>query len=839
MSRTLVPTLCLVIAVSAASVIALPAARGQETQSAAQAIAPGSLEVLDDAGRPKGLACPLKHTDVRAEISGFVARVTVAQEFTNSFKEKIEAVYTFPLPASAAVDRMTMKVGDRVVRGRVLRREEAQAVYEAARNAGQVASLLNQERPNIFTQSVANIMPGERVTVEISYVERLRYEDGTYEFSFPMTVGPRYVPGAAAGRQGGGFAPDTARVPDGSRVTPRPAPPGTRAGHDISLTVALDAGLPIEEIKSASHEIAVDRQGAHSAVVRLKSGVTIPNKDFVLRYDAAGKRIGDALLTHRGDRGGYFTLILQPADRPEAADITPKEIVFVLDTSGSMSGFPIDKAKEAMKHALDGLNPQDTFNLITFAGDTHVLFPAPVSPTPENLTKAQAFLASREGSGGTEMMKAIRAALDPSDSQAHVRVVCFMTDGYVGNDMEIVSEVRNHPNARVFAFGIGSSVNRFLLDRVAEEGRGEVEYVSLSDDGSAAARRFHERVRSPLLTDISLEWDGVRVEDTYPKRVPDLFSAKALVVTGRYAAAGRGVLHLRGRQRGRDFARDIAVEFPDAEPRHDVLASLWARARVEDLMSQDYAGAQRGRMRDDLKETVTQLGIEYGLMTQFTSFVAVEEMVVNDGGTVRRVEVPVEMPEGVSHDGVFGERRKYERWLSRDVAYIMSPSAAGRSRMGRSGGRGAAAPASAGKLPAPPPPSARPAPKSAPILRSLEVDEDEVARVDAPTPERRKQEQLLAKLAPALRAVVERLKKNDAKPAAEESKFVREGRAEVQVWLTEKTPEVTAALRRLGFEVVLEPRTAKLVIGRITLEKLQALAELHFVRYVAPQTSGG
>ncbi len=234
----------------------------------------------------------------------------------------------------------------------------------------------------------------------------------------------------------------------------------------------------------------------------------------------AGKNISDALLTHRSSQGGFFTFILQPPERITVEDVTPKELVFVLDTSGSMHGFPIEKAKETMKLALQSLYPADTFNLITFAGDTRILFPEPVPATAENLQKAQAFLNTRNGGGGTEMMKAIKAALDPSDSQGHVRIVCFMTDGYVGNDMEIISEIQKHSNARVFAFGIGGSVNRFLLEKMAENGRGEVEFVSLTDDGSAAARRFHERVRNPLLTDISVEWNGVAVTDVYPQAHP-------------------------------------------------------------------------------------------------------------------------------------------------------------------------------------------------------------------------------------------------------------------------------------------------------------------------------
>jgi Ca-activated chloride channel homolog len=653
--RLLLSLICALIflAIAIASINLVPANDSGVVKAAAGKVTQGALEVLDHEGRPRAV-CPLKHTDVKAEVSGQLARVTVTQEFRNPFRDKIEAVYVFPLPQSAAVDDMTMIVGDRTVKGKIKRREEAQAIYEAARDAGQTASLLDQERPNIFTQSVANIAPGAEVKITISYVEFLKYEDGMYEFVFPMVVGPRYIPGRPTGKLGGGWASDTDMVPDASLVTPRVAPEGMRAGHDISIEVKLDAGVPIDWLQSRLHEVDVARTDNHRAVVRLKDQATIPNKDFILKFDVAGKAISDAVMTHRGAQGGFFTLILQPPERVTAADVTPKELVFVLDTSGSMEGFPIEKAKETMKLALDNLYPSDTFNLITFAGETHVLFPQPVRATRENLQRAQSFLASRQGLGGTEMMKAIRAALAPSDEGDHVRIVCFMTDGYVGNDMEIISEIQQHPNARVFAFGIGSSVNRFLLDKMAEHGRGEVEYVTLEDDGSAAARRFHERVRNPLLTDIEIDWAGLPVADIYPKRLPDLFSAKPLILTGRYTSAARGAIRLRGNLAGQAFMKEIPIELPKLQNAHDVLATLWARARIDDLMSQNYAGIQNDDPRPDLREAIIQLGLEYRLMTQFTSFVAVEEVIVTDGGQPRRIDVPVEMPEGVSRAGVFG-----------------------------------------------------------------------------------------------------------------------------------------------------------------------------------------
>lgn len=748
----------------------------------------GSLARLDSKGEPQG-PCPLKHTSVKAEITGFIARVNVTQQFENPYSEKIEAVYTFPLPAGAAVDDMTMLVGGRVIRGKIKRSEEARALYEAARTSGRMAGLLDQERPNIFTQSVTNIPAGAQVEVRISYVETLEFADGAYDFEFPMVVGPRYIPGTPVGKQGGGWAPDTNRVPDASRITPPVTPPGTRAGHDISIEVALDAGMPIDELLSPTHEVSAERRDGSHAVVRLKDRNVIPNKDFILKYGIGGAKIEDALLTHRDPRGGFFTLILQPPDRIKTQDVTPKELVFVLDTSGSMSGFPIEKAKETMRLAMAGLNPQDTFNMITFSGDTHILFPQPVPATPANVAKAQAFLASRYGSGGTEMMQAIRAALDPSGNQNHVRIVCFMTDGYVGNDLEIIGEVKRHPNARVFSFGIGSSVNRFLLDNMARQGRGEVEYVGLNGDGSAAARRFHERVRNPLLTDISIDWAGLPVSDVYPARIPDLFSAKALVVSGRYQSAARGTIRLRGKYAGREIVREIPVDLPAAESRHDVLATLWARRRVDNLMAQDFTGLQYGNMRDDLREGITQLGLDYRLMTQFTSFIAVEETtVVTDGGPPRRIDVPVEMPEGVRYEGVFGEQvgdLRTAKYMAVQPMSLATPPFAG--WVGR---------------------------------EAVMVD---AVRAKSPrTP--------ASKLNPALLAVAER--RNRTTPA-----FVKNGKAEIVVTLDDASPATLAALKALGFETEARPNNGKLLIGRIAIEKLKALAALQHVRWVMPQMS--
>ncbi|WNM60434.1 VIT and vWA domain-containing protein [Candidatus Nitrospira neomarina] len=765
----------------------------------------GSLVGRDPEGKFTQ-AFPLKHTDVSIQVSGPLARAQVTQEFENPYPDKIEAVYTFPLPQDAAVDSMTLTVGDRVVKGTIKKREEARAIYEAAKRRGNVAGLLDQERPNIFTQSVANILPGEKITVTISYVETLSYDDGIYSVVFPMVVGPRYIPGqptAQVPSLGEGWAYDTDQVPDASHITPPVLKPDTRSGHDLSLSVKIDAGVSIKQVHSATHDIDLNNSKASQAEVHLKQEATIPNKDFILTYAVAGNDIHDAVLTHRIGEDGFFTLLLQPPDRVKTDEVTPKELIFVLDTSGSMSGFPIEKAKETMRLAIAGLNPRDTFNLITFAGDTHILFPEPVPATSANVRKAQAFLASRSGGGGTEMMKAIRAALEPSDSQEHVRIVCFMTDGYIGNDMAILGEVQKYPKARIFSFGIGSSVNRFLLDRMAEEGRGEVEYVGLYDDGSAAARRFHERVQHPLLTDLSVDWDGLDVSEVYPKRLPDLFSAKPLVLTGRYTTPGKGTIRLRGKVAGRSVVRNIPVDLPGFAPEHDVLTSLWARTKIVELMAKDLEGIQQGNPRKDVREAITQLGLDYRLMTQFTSFVAVEELTITEGGQPRRIEVPVELPEGVSYEGIFGSRDENAGSFGHRM---MQPIA----KMSRSFLGGKVARESVASSP--------PA-----IVDRVEPERND-ARLGASS----------GKMDSTLRSLVEHVEKKSTL-SQDMAQHVTDGKVLLQVWLTDTNPETLEKLKVLGFEVVAQPKTGTLVIGRLSVEKLEGFSKLPVVRYISLQ----
>jgi len=795
----------------------------------------GALEILAKDGSLKG-NCPLRHTDVQATVAGFLARVTVTQTFANAASEKIEAIYTFPLPENAAVDDMTIQAGNRTIRGKIKERTEAHAIYEKAKQTGHVAALLDQERPNIFTQAVANIMPGEQVVVTISYLQNLEYSDGSYQFVFPMVVGPRYIPGdTATGKQGTGWAPDTNKVPDASKITPHIAPPGVRAGHDISIAVAIEAGVPLQQVRSSSHEIDFERTGASTAAVRLKNASEIPNKDFILKYDVAGEQIGDAVLAQAvpaGSKlgsGGYFTLILQPPARVPESDITPKELVFVLDTSGSMMGFPIEKAKDLINHALDELYPGDTFNLITFSGETHILFARPVFPAAANIRKAKALLSNTGGYGGTEMMKAIRAALDPSDSQDHMRIVCFLTDGEVGNDMEILGEIKKHKNARVFAFGIGNSVNRFLIEGMSREGRGASEVVTLADDANAASRRLYEHLRSPLLTDITIDWNGLPVTDVYPQRVPDLFTGRPLIISGRYTAAMKGSIRIRGKRAGEDFSREVPVTLSRAESKHNILASFWARQKIDDLMAQDWQGAQDENMKPELQKKITQLGLDYRLMTQFTSFVAVEERTVTKDGQPVRVEVPVEMPEGMSYEGLIGAEKVADLPVQGRNFFAMARIAPQRTAHGSGAGLaggavgGLAAP---NVIPvAPPPPAASQTATVHGSLAQVETSGTVASPVVKIPGERAILESKLSQ--PILDAY------DCWKKSAADCKLVRDGNVEIEIWLTDNSAAVLEQLKALGFVTAQDRQNGKKLAGHFPAEKLTDLVKISAVQFVS------
>lgn len=574
----------------------------------------------------------------------------------------------FPLPNRAAVDDMTIVVGERTIRGVIKNRDEARQIYEAARKAGHVAALLDQERPNIFTQSVANILPGNQVEVKIRYVEALPYESSSYEFSFPMVVGPRFIPGAATSSGNRGWAPNTSDVPDASRITPPVLKPGQRSGHNISVKVTLDAGTKLQQLMSPSHDIDIQRKGRKRALIELKQEDSIPNKDFVLRYQVDGNAPNVVLLPHRTKGSGYFLMLIQPEERPADTKITPKEMIFVVDGSGSMRGFPMDKVKEAMRHSLKNLNPQDTFQIVRFSNRAETFAPLPVPATRENVQRGLGYVEGLSGRGGTIMLEGVKTALNYTDDPTRLRIISFMTDGYIGNENQVLAYLeQNLGRARLFSFGVGSSVNRFLLDKMADFGRGAVEYVLPNDDAEAPVKRFYERIRDPYLTDIEIDWNGLEVTDIYPERIPDLFLGQPVVVHGRYTEAGHASITLHARLGGKPYQQKIKVDLPNRRKRGTAIGTLWARARIEDLSDQHIV-----HPRPELVEEITKVALAHRLVSAYTSFVAVEKQLVTGSEQPVLVEVPVEMPAGVSYEGVFGGEMELKQTAKRRVAGKLS-----------------------------------------------------------------------------------------------------------------------------------------------------------------------
>ncbi len=600
----------------------------------------GRLSVVGRNGVVREI-CPLKHTSVNADIAGFAARVNVVQTFTNPSSTPIEAVYTFPLPDDAAVDHMRLKVGSRIIDGEIKRREEARRIYEAAKNTGQSAALLDQERPNIFTQSVANVMPGATVQINISYVQVLKYEGGEFEYTFPMVVGPRF----------------TGQAPDPEKIFPPIACPSTRAGSTIDLTVNLDAGARIEGLDSVLHKVIVNHEDPGHATITLQRKGEIPNRDFILHYQTSTNSVQSAFVTsYDAQNGGFFDLILLPPKQPRAEDVAPREMMFVVDQSGSQTGFPIEKSKELTFKLLKTMRPGDTFNVFSFNTSVHSLWQTPQRYTPDHLAEAHGFLDDLKASDGTYLENALRTVMQEPTDPRRLRVILLNTDGFVGDEPEVLKEIKkDRANARIFTFGIGNSVNRYLINAMSAEGKGDSEMVTLASSADAAADRFVQRLRTPVLTDVSVAGQGIDLTDLVPREMPDVFSDRPIVVQGRYENPGHGRIVVSGRVGGEPWSKTLNLAFP-AETGEPCVATLWARKKVDDLVDRSYEQPfdPEGPKQIDFQSKIVDVALQFGIMTEFTSFVAVEPRIVNIGGISRTVHVPVDMASGVSYDAFYG-----------------------------------------------------------------------------------------------------------------------------------------------------------------------------------------
>ncbi len=591
------------------------------------------------------VAVPLKHTSVVGNIDGYIATVDVTQQFHNPYSSKIEAVYVFPLPENAAVNEFVMTVGDRKIRGIVREREQAEKIYNEARSQGHVASLLTEERPNIFTQKVANIEPGKQIDINIRYFNTLRYDDGAYEFVFPMVVGPRYNPPATT--DGIGAVARGANGASGQSTEVQYLTPHERSGHDVSLSLNIKAGVDIEDVRCINHSVDVKTSSESERQITLSPGDSIPNKDFVLQYKVAGDKIKTAMMTHKDDHGQYFTMMLYPPAELTQVQRSPMEMVFVLDCSGSMNGRPLEQARAAVSHALLTLTPRDTFQIINFNSTSSQLGTAPVIATPENIQRGLEYLASLDGGGGTEMIRGLQAALDFPHDEGRYRLVSFMTDGYIGNDADILHAVAQKVgDSRIFSFGVGQSPNRYLMDRMALLGRGAVAYLSLNDDPVQIMNRFNERISHPAMTDLSIDWGTMNVTDVYPQILPDLIVGRPVVLTGRFTGEPSTVT-VGGRTGMQPVSYSVAVDSHDTNKEHQGIAAVWARLKISDLMAQV---SRTPNQAGELQQTVLQTALDYSLMSAFTAFVAVDSMTKTEGEFGTTVAVPVPVPEGVRYD---------------------------------------------------------------------------------------------------------------------------------------------------------------------------------------------
>ena len=628
---------------------------------------PEPRAVRGDSNQPGGLvaqgkkgtlgAFPLKSTVVRARVTGSLAATQVSQTFTNPYTQAIEAVYTFPLPADSAVNDFVMTVGKRRIIGIVRPRAEAEAAYKEARARGYTASLMTQERPNIFTQNVANIAVNTEVSVTFTFFEMLSYRQGQFEYVFPLTIGPRYVPPAAPTPSDNsdpvgmdGKTPGNERVPDAPAVTPPTLAPNERSGMDVDIEVELTPGLPIDltMLKSVAHEVSAEMTSDGRVITKLKHADRIANRDFALRWGVIGQTPQAAVWTHRDAEGGYLNLQLQPQLDPSDADVTPREITFLLDVSGSMSGEPAAVSRKVIKRVLHGMRPDDRFNIVTFAGSSKALFEAPAENTPEHVAQAETFVDSASTGGGTRMLEGFQHALALPRDNRYLGIYAFMTDGFIGNEAEIHSLCKEQAGgARSFAFGIGGSVNRHLCDGVAEHGNGKAIYCLPRDTAYAerAADEFFLAIDSPVLCDIEIDWGELAVQDVAPAAPTDLFAGEPLTLCARTMATGKHTVTVRGRVGGRRLALPMEVDLAAASS-NPAIAALWARRTVDGLSAKLLQDPEN----QGVIARITDLGVRYSIVTKYTAFLAVDESRVNSDGKPLRVMVPCEMPEGVSFD---------------------------------------------------------------------------------------------------------------------------------------------------------------------------------------------
>ncbi len=591
------------------------------------------------------------NTDVTISVSGLVARVSVRQEFRNEGDDWAEGIYVFPLPDKAAVDRMRLHIGERFIEGEIREKEKARKDYERARNEGRKASLVEQQRPNLFTTSIANIAPRERVVVEIEYLEDLRYDNGTFGIRFPMTLTPRYIPGVALpDRKGSGWSPDTTRVSDASLITP-PQVTASR-DHKTSLRASIDAGVPLEIVASRYHPVEVaEEQGRYT--VSLANDPVPMDHDFELLWRPVPSAAPRAMVFREtiADQPHYLLMVMPPDVASEVPLSMPRELIFVVDTSGSMHGTSIAQAKKALSQALDGLSANDRFNIIEFNSMTRALFHQSVAADAVNIAHARNFVQRLEANGGTEMRPALRLALDSARSESYLRQIVFITDGSVGNEEELYTMIESRlGSARLFTVGIGSAPNSWFMRKAAELGRGTFVVISALHEVGEKMDRLFDKLGHPQVTNIDVSWPGGTVMEVYPGIVPDLYLGEPVTVRAKAALPfpPGSTVRVSGDSTAGAWTRELPLDNGADNPG---IGALWARAKIAALHDEERRGADAELTRIEVIDTA----IAHHLVSKYTSLVAVDKTPVRPAGDPLASErVPNLLPYGQSMNAIFG-----------------------------------------------------------------------------------------------------------------------------------------------------------------------------------------
>jgi Ca-activated chloride channel family protein len=593
----------------------------------------------------------LLNTDVTITVNGLVARVSVMQEFSNEGSEWVEGIYVFPLPDKAAVDRMRLYIGDRFIEGEIREKAEARKAYEAAKRDGRKTSLVEQQRANLFTTSVANIAPGETVIVEIEYLEDVRFDNGTYSLRFPMTLTPRYIPGQALpDRKGNGWSPDTDLVEDASLVTP-PMVSASR-GHKVSISASVNAGMALDIIASRYHPVSIGEAAGRYLVTLAGSRVPMDH-DFELLWRPVPASAPRAMVFTEtvDDQPHYLLLVVPPETNAAASAPVPREMIFIIDTSGSMHGVSIEQARQALRRALDALRPGDRFNVVEFNSHTRPLFPASVAATANNVGAAQAFVRQLDANGGTEMYPALRFALASQPAESHLRQVVFITDGAVGNEEGLFQVIEQQLNgARLFTVGIGSAPNSWFMRKAAEAGRGTFTIISALHEVGEKMDRLFQKLENPQVTNIELQWPGGTLVDSYPAVVPDLYLGEPVTVRARASTRFRpgDTVRIAGDSPAGAWSADLPLDTSEDSPG---VGALWARARIADLLDR----LRRGANADEIRQSVVGTALRHHLVSKFTSLVAVDKTPARPAGDpLASEQVPNRMPYGQSASAIFG-----------------------------------------------------------------------------------------------------------------------------------------------------------------------------------------